>query len=87
MKLNMKYCTKIYRKHQNNIDKVWNKDVYPELIEKEMQRKCHAIHGLITFPMDSDICIERKIVPMKYHVITKKRSGKTFEDGKKEQIK
>ena len=30
----------------------------------------------------SDICIERKIVPMNYPVITKS-PGKTFEDGKK----
>ena len=41
---------------------------FKELIEKEMQEKGHAINGIATFPMvfrehlDSDICIERKIV-------------------------
>ena len=43
-----------------------------------MKEKGHAIHGNTTFPMvlreqlDSDICIERKIVPMDYPVIKKK---------------
>ena len=76
-----RYWTKIYRKHQNEIDKVWNKErkcVYQELIEKEMKEQGHAIHGNTTFPMvlrehlDSDIYIERKIVPMNYPVITNK---------------
>ena len=58
-----RYWTKIYRKYQNEIDNVWNKErkgVYQELIEKG-----HAIHGIKTFPMvlrehlDSDIYIER----------------------------
>ena len=35
------YWTKIYRKHQNEIDK--------ELIEKEMQEKGNAMHGITTF--------------------------------------
>ena len=75
MKLN------IYRKHTNEIDKVWNKErkcVYQELIEKEMKEQGHDIHGNTTLPMvlrehlDSDIYIERKIVPMNYPVITSK---------------
>ena len=42
-----------------------------------MKEQGHAIHGNTTFPMilwehlDSDICIEKKIVPMSYTVITK----------------
>ena len=49
-----RYWTKIYRKHQNEIDNVWNKDrkcVYQELIEKDMNEQGHAIHGNTTFPM------------------------------------
>ena len=43
-----------------------------------MKEQGHTIHGNTTFPMvprehlDSDICIEMKIVPMNYPVITKK---------------
>ena len=53
-----------------------------------MKGQGHAIHGDTTFPMvlrehfDNDIYIDRKIVPMNNPVITKK-TGKTFEDGKK----
>ena len=66
---------------QNEIDKVWNKErkyVYQELIEKEMKEQGHVIQGNTTFPMvlqehlDSDIYMERKIVPMNYPVITNK---------------
>ena len=42
------------KKHQNEIDKVWNKErkcVYQELIEKEVKEQGHAIHGNATFPM------------------------------------
>ena len=76
-----RYWTNIYRKHQNGIAKVWNKErkgVYQELIEKEMKEQGHVIHGNTTFPMvlrehlDSDICMERTIVAMNYYVITKK---------------
>ena len=44
-----------------------------------MKEQGHAIHGNTTFPMvlrehlDSDICIERKIVLINYSVITKKK--------------
>ena len=44
-----------------------------------MKEQGHAIHGNTTFPivlqehLDSNICIEKKIVSMTYHVITKKR--------------
>ena len=77
----MRYWTTIYRKHQNKIDKVWNKEikcVHRELIEKEMKEQGHAIHGNTTFPMvlreylDSDIYIERKILPMNYPMLTNK---------------
>ena len=50
-----------------------------------MQEKGNAIHGITTFRMvmrehlDSHICIERKIVPMDYPVIT--RTRKAFENG------
>ena len=42
-----------------------------------MKEQGHAIHGNTTFPivlrehLNSDICIERKIVPMNYLVIKK----------------
>ena len=42
------------QKHQNAIDKVWNKEikcVYQQLIEKEMKEQGHAILGHSTFPM------------------------------------
>ena len=77
-----RYWTTIYRKHQNEIDKVWNKErkyVYQELIEKEMKEQGHAIHGNTTFPMvlrehlDSDIYIERKSVPINYSIIKKNK--------------
>ena len=48
------YWTTSYRKHQNEIDKVWNKErkcVYQEIIEKEMKDQGYAIHGNTTFPM------------------------------------
>ena len=76
-----RYWTTMYRKHHNEIDKVWNKErtgIYLELIEKEMKEQGHTIHGNTTFSMvlrehlDSDIYIERKIVPINYHVVTKK---------------
>ena len=87
-----RYWTKIYRKHQNEIDKVWNKErkwIYQELIEKHMKEQGHAIHENTIFPMvlrehlDSDIYIKRNIVPMNYPVITNKELVK--KDGKKEQ--
>ena len=73
---------------------MWNKErkgVYQEIIEKEMKEQGHAIHGNTTFPMvfrerlDSDIYIERNIVPMNYHVIMKKELVKHLKMVKKEQ--
>ena len=34
-----------------------------------MQEKGHYIHGILREHLDSDIGIERKIVPMNYHVV------------------
>ena len=54
-----------------------------------MKEQGHAIHENTTFPMvlrkhlDSDICIERKIVPMNYPVITKKELLKHLKMVKK----
>ena len=74
---------------------MWNKErkgVNQELIEKEMQKKGHAVHGTTTFPMvltehlDSDIRIERKIVPMNYPVITKQELVKHLKMVKKNKV-
>ena len=71
---------------------MWNKErkcVYKKLIEKETKEQDHAIHGNTTFPMvlrvhlDSDIYIERKIVPMNYHVKTNKELVKHLKMVKK----
>ena len=73
------FWTNIYKKHENNIEDVWNEETkkeYSKMIERENSEKDNIIYNGHTFPTllrehyDMDIAIEQRIRPMAYPTIT-----------------
>ena len=73
------FWTNIYKKHENNIEDVWNeetKNEYSKIIERENNETDYIIYNGHKFPTilrehyDMDIAIEKRIQPMAYPTIT-----------------